>query len=206
MQNTLRIARLCFVAVLAAILLAILAGVPPDAPLQAQRRAPELDGNTETRFTLAAGAELAHYRLPFRVRLPAPTRVELSARGNFLEAALRPVSGGDFIVYMTSFRMRRSLSEATTLGAIFTPCPLPSTPENGDFDLTVRCAANANAGGERLERSLRLVRRGALLHLLYVSYRIGAAAQFAALERATLNPELYVPAESTPDPDADPTP
>lgn len=192
MRVSVRFAWLCFAAFLAG------------ASLHAQRRAPELDGNTETRFTLAAGSELAHYRLPFRLRSPAPARVELSGRGNFLEASVRPVSGSDFIVYMTSFRMRRSLSEANALGPIFTPCPLPTAPENGDFDLTVRCAAAAR--GAPLQRSLRLVRRGGVLHLLYVSYRQDAATQYAALERATLNLEFYFPAEPAPDADADPAP
>lgn len=190
----------------------LVAAISLGAELHAQRRAPELDGSTETRFTLPAGAELNHYRLPFRLRMPAATRVELGARGSFLEASLRPASGGDYIVYMTSFRMRRSLSEAHTLGPIFTPCPLPDTPANGDFDLTVRCAAGADAGAGapagdvKLERSIRLTRRGDLLHLLHITYRADAAAQYADLERAVLNPAFYAPAETAPDVDANPTP
>jgi hypothetical protein len=168
----------------------------------AQRRAPELSGDTESRFTLAAGTELRHYRLPYRLRLPTPARVELGARGNFLEASIKAASGGDFIVYMTSFRIRRSLSDANTLGELFTPCPLPAAPETGDFDLTVRCIVRER--DTELQRSMRLTRRGVLLHYLQTSYRKDSAEQYAALERATLNPDFYVPAEAPPASDLSP--
>ncbi len=160
----------------------------------AQRRAPDLSGDSESRFTLAARAELRHYRLPYRLRMPSPARVELRPRGNFLEASIQPASGGDFVVYMTSFRLRRTLSEAQSLGELFTPCPLSPTPESGDFDLTSRC--NSLERGTELQRSVRLTRRGALLHMLYVSYRKEAAEQYAPLDQAALNAEFYAPAES----------
>ena len=121
---------------------------------------------------LNPGTVFKHYRFALQFTLPVKSKATIRGRGNFPMVEIQPHESPRYYILHTSFRIRRKAGARKILNNIFAPCLLPDFPET---DGQVEASCRAEIGLNRLERRIRLIRKGKLLHLFYITYRLAEA-------------------------------
>ncbi len=127
-------------------------------------------------FQQIAPGKYVHYRAAFELELPGVRRLAVSPRGNFVIFEFLPplLAEEDYYILMTSFRIRRPVVEKEIRDIV--PCKLEGIPAAGDFDVSRDCAGRIDLN--EMKRAVRIVRRGNILHVLFVSGRSEHSAVF----------------------------
>lgn len=124
---------------------------------------------------VAAGTELHGPRLGLILRVPRKSVVRKIPRGNQLSVEAESVQAGLYLIYHTSYRIRRidglERSLQNALGDVFGGCEWPQFPARADsFDVIASC--EGEIGLNQISRRIRLIRAGEWLHLLHVAVRL----------------------------------
>lgn len=143
-------------------------------------------------FQQIAPGKYVNYRAAFELDLPGVRRLAVSPRGNFFVFEFLPplLAEEDYYILMTSFRVRRPVIQKEIQEIV--PCKVEGIPTNDEFDVSRECAGRIELN--EMKRAVRIVRRGNVLHVLFVSGRSEHAAVFLPiLSRARLNAGFIPP-------------
>jgi hypothetical protein len=147
-----------------------------------------------SRRILAAGELFSDDRLGLGFAIPLACSVRIQGRGNFQAVDVEPVGDERFFIYHTSYRIRRPGAPGELARTVFGPCALPEIPDAKQFDVQAQC--EGTIGLNRIVRNIRLIRRDAVLHLFYLSYREDAQdLGRLILDSVRENPDFSVVAE-----------
>ncbi|MCR9143463.1 MAG: hypothetical protein NXI24_14530 [bacterium] len=165
-------------AALAAVSLTAQESTPASTPPVRTSSEPALKTTTpatiaENTRVLAAGARFEDPRLALSFVVPTAGVVRVRPRGSFYGVDVESVDEGAYYLYHTTYRIRRTDAVARvvvdSLRAMFDPCELPEAPAGESFVIEARC--DGAIGLNEIVREIRLVREGALLHLLHIASR-----------------------------------
>ena len=126
-------------------------------------------------------------------RVPRKSVVRTNPRGNQISVEAESVEAGLYLIYYTSYRIRRPAGLdgplRNALDEVFGGCDFPEFPAGTDnFDVIASC--DGVIGLNQLSRRIRLIRAGEWLHLLHIAVRA---------ESLTLSREILAGARLNPD-------